>query len=167
MKAILFDLGDTLETNGSLVPDAIPTLNAVKAMRDSDGNPPALALVSDYTEASSPEQVEKLKSEYYGILDGFGIRGFFEPVAVHVTLSTEVGVRKPDEKIFRRALDKLDSGIPFSDAAFITENAEHIAAARQFGMKGICVKGGPNPTTWDVDSLSQIVPMLNRWLKTD
>lgn len=35
-----------------------------------------------------------------------------------------------------------------------------------FGMKGICVKGGPEPTTWDVEHLAGIVPLLSAWIGT-
>ena len=50
MKVILFDLGNTLEDTQReiLMPGAMRTLNAIQAMRDSDGHPPALALVSDF-----------------------------------------------------------------------------------------------------------------------
>ena len=117
MKAILFDLGDTLEANGSLVPRALETLSAVQALIDSEGNAPVLGLVSDFTPAATPESVAAMLKEYYAIIGDLAIRPFFEPVAQRVTISTEVGVSKPDEKIFRVALDKILPQLPFQSAA--------------------------------------------------
>ena len=165
MKAILFDLGDTLEANGSLVPRALETLSAVQALIDSEGNAPVLGLVSDFTPAATPESVAAMLKEYYAIIGDLAIRPFFEPVAQRVTISTEVGVSKPDEKIFRVALDKILPQLPFQSAAFMTETAGHITDANKLGMRGICVKGGTTPTTWDVDRLADIVPLLREWIK--
>jgi hypothetical protein len=47
MKVILFDLGKTLENNGELIDGAEDTLTSIKAMQDSNGNSPVLALISD------------------------------------------------------------------------------------------------------------------------
>jgi FMN phosphatase YigB (HAD superfamily) len=167
MKVVLFDLGHTLEANGVLVPNASETLNTIRTLKDKDGNSLLLGLVSDYKVASTTQDIDVFLKEYYAILDQLKIRSFFEPVSIHVTLSTEVGVRKPNEQIFRKAVDKFNvtPKILFKNAAFITEDATHIAAVRQFGMKGICVKGGPNPTSWDVDTLPEILPLLDTWLK--
>jgi FMN phosphatase YigB (HAD superfamily) len=84
MKVILFDLGNTLEDTQRevLLPGALKTLNATRAMRDSEGHAPVLALVSDFGETSAtPEQILASQNEYYAILDRHKIRRFFEPVA--------------------------------------------------------------------------------------
>jgi FMN phosphatase YigB (HAD superfamily) len=101
MKVVLFDLGKTLEDGDVLLPGARETLQAIQAMRDSDGEAAVLALVSDFAMPDNPEQIPLIQQRYYELLDKLGIRSFFEPVADRVTLSTEVGVSKPDEKIFR------------------------------------------------------------------
>jgi FMN phosphatase YigB (HAD superfamily) len=51
-----------------------------------------------------------------------------------VTLSNEVGVMKPDEKIFRAAIDKISKGLSYQNVIFIAENKQHTAAARKLGM---------------------------------
>jgi FMN phosphatase YigB (HAD superfamily) len=166
MKIVLFDLGDTLEAQGALVPEAIETLEALNALLDGVGRAPVLALISDFKDAATPEQKEAFRAEYLQIVEGLGIARFFQPADTRMTISTEIGVRKPDERLFRLAVDKVQPGLPWKDVAFITENMEHIAAARLLGMKGICVKGGANPTVWDVEFLSGIVPLLDAWLKS-
>jgi putative hydrolase of the HAD superfamily len=51
-----------------------------------------------------------------------------------VVCSGEVGVAKPDEKIFRIALQRL--GIEPAEALFIDDSEEHVLAARSMGMMG-------------------------------
>ena len=51
-----------------------------------------------------------------------------------VVVSGEVGVAKPDEKIFRIALEWL--GIEAAEALFIDDTEEHVLAARTLGMTG-------------------------------
>ena len=137
MKMVLFDLGKTLEDNDILFTGAQETLSKIQLMSDKDGMPFLLGLVSDFIMPSSPDDIPAIQQRYYQILELLGIRSFFEPVADRVTLSTEVGVFKPDERIFRRALDKAESELKFRDALLITENGAHIAAARALGMGGI------------------------------
>src|SRR3954470_9443089 len=141
MKVILFDLGKTLTDQNKLLPGALETLQAIKSVRDAKGQVPALALVSDFTMPATPDQIPGIQQEYYAILEELGIRQFFEPVAQMVTLSTEVGVGKPDKKIFKTALEKVGKNLKFLDAMFITEDKPHVLKARQFGMKAIHFKG--------------------------
>jgi FMN phosphatase YigB (HAD superfamily) len=54
------------------------------------------------------------------------------------TLSYEVGLRKPDEKIYRAAL--LRSGVVPSRSVFIDDNRENVEAAEKVGMKGVHYK---------------------------
>ena len=123
MKIILFDLGDTLEyevqNKDVLMPGASELLSAVQDMRDHNGDAPTPALVSDFN-----EPVE----EYYGLLQTLGIDIFFKPLTERVTLSNEVGVMKPDENIFRAAIDKIHKGLSYQNVIFITENKEHTEA---------------------------------------
>ena len=55
--------------------------------------------------------------------------------------SSEVGIRKPDPKIFKLALQI--SGKPADRTIFLDDYFEHIEVARQLGIEGIHV--GPNP----------------------
>src|SRR5215207_6665273 len=113
MKVVLFDLGKTLEDQDVLLPGARETLQAIQEMRDHSGEAVALALVSDFDMPDNPEQIPVIRQRYYEILDELGIRSFFEPVEERVTLSSEVGVFKPDEKIFRTVIEKFDEDLHF------------------------------------------------------
>jgi FMN phosphatase YigB (HAD superfamily) len=145
MKIIFFDLGDTLETNDVLLPGALDTLRGVQNLQDSGGKPPVLGLISDF---DSPSE------EYYAILDQLGIRSFFEPVQTRVTLSSEVGVFKPDRRIFRAALDRIDPALTFGDAMFITENPAHVAAAGLLGLRAVRFMG----------QLPDLIPLIGDFL---
>jgi FMN phosphatase YigB (HAD superfamily) len=163
MKVVLFDLGKTLEDRDVLLPGARETLQAIQAMRDSDGEAAVLALVSDFYMPDNPEQIPLIQQRYYELLDKLGIRSFFEPVADRVTLSTEVGVFKPDEKIFRAVIEKIDEGLGFRDVIFVTENQEHVLEARRLGIRGVHFKG-PGQNSGEVDRLVELVPLIRNFL---
>lgn len=167
MKVVLFDLGNTLEDTlrGVLLPGALETLKAVSAMQDSAGVAPALALASDFGElGSTPEQVAAAQAEYYAILDGLGIRQFFEPVAQRVILSAEVGAEKPDRKVFQAVIDRLDPSLTFRDLFFVTERRAHILAARALCMRAVHFKG-PGETTGEVTRLADLIPLVQTFLQ--
>jgi epoxide hydrolase-like predicted phosphatase len=52
-----------------------------------------------------------------------------------VVISGEVGMRKPERKIFELALDRI--GLPGGECAFIDDMAHNVAAASQAGLVGI------------------------------
>jgi FMN phosphatase YigB (HAD superfamily) len=164
MKIVLFDLGKTIENQNILLPGAHKTLKAIQAMRDFSGEAIVMALVSDFNMPSSPEQIPAIQQQYYDILDSLGIRSFFKPVSKRVTLSTEVGVFKPDEKIFRAVIEKNGENISFKDVVFITENLEHVKAARGLGMTAIHFKG-PGQIVGDVDGLVDLIPIIQSFLR--
>jgi len=161
---VLFDLGNTLETNNSLLPGAKETLTAVRGMIDGNGEAIILGLVADYETAQTPEEIHIFRQEYYGVLEQLGIRSFFEPVEWRVTLSTEVGIRKPDEKIFRTAIDKINPNLHFHEVIFITENEDHVKAVRQLGMLAIHFQR-PGETTGEVNRLVDLIPLIERLLE--
>ena len=91
LKAILFDLGDTLmPTKGK--PRAFP--HAIEMLSELRGQY-KLAIICNAITAT----LERIKE----ILSEAGILDFFDTVIV----STNVGYDKPDEKIFRIALERL------------------------------------------------------------
>lgn len=167
MKVVLFDLGNTLEDTqrGVLLPGALNTLRAVRAMRDSAGVAPALALASDFGETgATPEQLAATQAEYYAILSGLGIRQFFEPVARRVILSAEVGAAKPDRRVFQAVIDRLDPSLSFRDLFFVTERRAHISAARALGMRAVHFKG-PGETAGEITRLADLIPLVRTFLQ--
>ncbi len=164
MRAALFDLGNTLvDEHDVLLDGALEMLAAVSELRDPDGEPIELGLVSDYYPASSPAESERLHQQYYAVLKDSGLAPFFEPLSRRVTLSTEVGVDKPDRAIFVAALEKLDRAAHLHHSIFVTERGDHVAAARRLGMMAIHFKA-PGQTNGEVDHLLELVPIIKRLL---
>ncbi|MET0865228.1 MAG: M28 family peptidase [Nakamurella sp.] len=159
MTLVLLDLGNTLESNDVLLPGAADTLAELSELRTADGREVLLGLISDFTMPEKPAQIPAIQAEYYDIIDNLGIRSFFEPVAERVTLSTEVGVFKPDEAVFRRAVEKLDPAATFADTIFVTENSEHIRAARRLGIRAVHFRG-PGQSTGEINNLPDLVPLV-------
>jgi len=159
VKLVLFDLGNTLESGDVLLPGALETLAAVAAMRAGAAPATLLGLVSDFIMASEPREIPGIQQQYYVILDLLGIREFFEPVEERVTLSTEVGVFKPDEAVFRAAVAKAGPGLTFADTLFVTENRSHVLAARHLGLTAVHFRG-PGQPNGDVEKLTDLIPII-------
>jgi Peptidase family M28/Haloacid dehalogenase-like hydrolase len=162
MRIILFDLGQTLEDNGVLLPGAANILSAIQTMKDPNEEL-VTALVSDYYETESHEDIEVLKEQYYKDLEKLGLQSYFQPLSQKVTLSTEVGVRKPDERIFRTAIDKIYRDLPFHHVIFIADNLDHVIAARELGMTAIHFQG-PGQSTGELSKLVDLIPIIGRLL---
>ncbi|GAA3688446.1 hypothetical protein GCM10023081_27240 [Arthrobacter ginkgonis] len=166
MKLVLFDLGNTLESEGVLLPGALDTLQAIDSL--SNGGQPAalLGLMSDFDMPGTPSDVPIIQQQYYRLLDDLGIRAFFEPVAERVTLSTEVGVFKPDEAIFRAAASKFSPALDLGDVLFITENRSHVLAARRLGLAAVHVRG-PGQPDGEVETLPELVPLVQAFVEDE
>jgi len=166
MRAVLFDLGNTLlDSNDAPLPGAVEVLTAVRDLRDAAGMPVFSGLVSDFGLVDSSDEVETKRQEYYAILRQAGLDTFFLPLHQRVTLSTEVGVFKPDPQIFRAALDRLDPSIDLHHAMFITEKLEHVQAVREWGMMAIHSQG-PGQPSGEVAHLTDLIPLLERLSKS-
>ncbi|MFO8050816.1 MAG: HAD family phosphatase [Thermoplasmatota archaeon] len=62
------------------------------------------------------------------------------PLFDAVTLSYQVGVKKPDDRIFLDCLDKL--GLKADECIFVDDIEKHVEKARTLGMYGIHCKDG-------------------------
>ena len=168
MKIILFDLGDTLESQGNIIEGAENTISSIKGMHDSDGESVAISLVSNFDDFDNNrrrlEDVKPKQLEYYRILKKLGIAKYFEPLYEHVTLSVEIGVRKPDERIFRAAIDLIKPGLSFSNVLFVTEEPTHIVAARQMGMKAIQFTPSSQASGDSISTLTELIPKVEEFL---
>ncbi len=69
-------------------------------------------------------------------------RGGFGHVWDSVISSKELGVRKPDPRIYQAALQQL--GITPSEAIFVGHNAVELAGAREIGLKTVAFNYDPN-----------------------
>jgi FMN phosphatase YigB (HAD superfamily) len=135
MRAILFDLGDTLvDARNQPLPGATDLLTAVRHLRDPEGKPVLSGLISDWKMSQNRVQRNLFRREYLAELQQSGLDVFFKPLNKRVTLSTDVGAFKPDPLIFQTALDRLAPGLAFHHAVFVTERLAHIKAARKLGQ---------------------------------
>ncbi len=159
MRFVLLDLGKTLEVGDVLLPGARQLLDSLIRFREVDRLPFDFALVSDFSLASTPRELFERRQEYYDILETLSIRRDFEPVEKRVTLSDEVGVFKPDARLFRAAIDKLLPGGDFADALFVTESLPHVEAARRLGLTAYHYRG-PGQTTGDIAHLEEFIPIV-------
>jgi hypothetical protein len=159
MKMVLFDLGRTLEDDGVLLPGAMETLQGIADIRAGGRPAVLLGLLSDFTMPDDPADVPSIRQEYYALLDDLGIRRFFEPLDRRVTLSTEVGVRKPAAAMFRAAVSRVEPALALEDVLFVTEDAEHVRAARLLGLQAARVST-PGRTDGEVRDLRDLLPMV-------
>lgn len=138
-RVAMFDLGETLVDQDlkpfAGVDDALTTIEQFPSLEH--------CLLSDFDGSFA---------DYLAELDRSGLRPHFEPVNKRVTISSIAGVRKPDRRIFAKALERLGVEATLADTIFITENAAHIAAARAMGMHALHF--GRDFTNWSD------VPML-------
>ncbi|MGY1607548.1 MULTISPECIES: M20/M25/M40 family metallo-hydrolase [unclassified Geodermatophilus] len=116
--------------------------------------------MSDFDMPRSPAEIPAIRRRYLAILDQLHIRDFFEPVEVGVTLSTEVGVHKPDPRVFRAALDKFSPGLSFGSALFVTENEDHVLTARSLGMRAVHLATAPG-ASGDITTLTDLIPLVH------
>ncbi len=150
IRALLLDLGGTLiDPNNHVFPGVRNTLTQLKTFEIQDHQPLPMCLVSDFTmpHPRTPQAIEVAFADYLHILDQTGLREFFEPVDKHVTLSTQVGKNKPAAEVFEAALARLGIAAPLTDTLFITEDAAHVAACRQLGMR--VLQFGSDFTDWN------------------
>ena len=135
IKVVMFDLGMTLLDAGDQ-----PFPHVQDALTFVAGLPLRSCLVSDFDMAIEPTVA---MAQYEEILKNAQLDQFFHPLSKRVTLSNHAGVKKPNRKIFEKALERLGgTAVAFTDCLFVTENHEHILAAKnnlqmstlQFGL---------------------------------
>lgn len=92
-------------------------------------------------------------------IDGLGIR----PLLDGIVISEAAGFRKPDPRIFARAIAEL--GIASSAAAFVGDNPDtDIMGARQSGLRPIWKRDDfwsePAEADWIIDDLSELTSIV-------
>jgi hypothetical protein len=142
IKVLMFDLGDTLiDAQRRPFPQVPEALAVIGQLKTAAGRPLRSCLVSDFTLATPPltsAKVAALFAQYLAVLDATGLRPFFEPVKKRVTLSTHVGVLKPERAIFEKALRRLGVTATLEECLLITENGAHVkAVGSQLHMRAL------------------------------
>lgn len=75
-----------------------------------------------------------LLSNSWGARDGYP-RHLFDELFDDVVISGEVGMRKPEERIFQLALTRL--GLPAAECVFVDDVEGNIVAAQAFGLRAV------------------------------
>ncbi len=153
VRAVFFDLGDTLisEETGGLLPHAREVLQKLRL----EGH--RLVLICNATTATGEDVKE--------ILRNAGIGEFFDAVVV----STDVGCRKPDEGIFRIALEKL--GLQPGEVVMVGNRvSSDILGGNRVGMTTVLVRWSaryPEEVTGELErpnytigSLRELLPII-------
>jgi HAD superfamily hydrolase (TIGR01549 family) len=149
IRAVLFDSGDTIVDEGTEVKDAagvtqtaalIPgAAEAVRALK-SQGYP--LALVADGPAGT-----------FYNVLGHYGLLPLFDALAI----SGQVGVEKPDPRIFLYALEQLH--IPqavYSQVLMVGNHlSRDIKGANQLGLLSVWLDWAPRRSKIPADPFEQ------------
>lgn len=164
IRVVLFDLGLTLiDADNRPFPHVAEALATIQSFTTAEGKKLLTGLVSDFDLPPPPPTPAKIKaifSRYLAVLDGTGLRAFFEPVERRVTLSTHAGAFKPDRRIFEKALARLRSKASLKECLFITENQDHVRAARTtLGMSALRYRS-PGSGAFEFDDWLQAPAMV-------
>jgi FMN phosphatase YigB (HAD superfamily) len=165
IRVLFFDLGNTLlrEADRVLFPHVIDALQTISQLKDEAGSSLKRVLASNFP-AQLPVPDSKLAqvfAEVVGILRHAGLAEFFEPIDRHVTISAQAGHAKPDGEFFIKALQRLGGAQTLAECVMITEDAAHIAACRNLGMKTLQFGGHVSPPPANADFSNWLdAPML-------
>jgi|ERR1051326_3196217 putative hydrolase of the HAD superfamily len=124
-----------------LFPDALP------ALIEARGEGLKIAIISNWD--------VRLRR----LLEGMGVISLFDAVLI----STEVGVEKPDPRIFQFACEQL--GVQPGEALHVGDNLrEDVEGARAAGVAAILIdrKGGDDPGSGIITDLRQIDAVITR-----
>ena len=92
----------------------------------------------DFLRSVKPKHKVGLISNAWSGLRDYIVREKFDDVFDYMVISAEVGVAKPDAKIYQIALEQLE--VSPSQAVFVDDFYENIEACEKLGIKGIHFK---------------------------
>jgi epoxide hydrolase-like predicted phosphatase len=98
--------------------------------------------ILDFLRSIKPKFKVALISNAWSGLRNYIVREKFDDVFDHMIISAEVGVAKPDAKIYHIALEQLQ--VQPEEAVFVDDFIENIEACEEIGMEAIHFK---HPTT--------------------
>lgn len=94
--------------------------------------------IVDFLRSIKPKYKVGLISNAWSGLRDYIVREKFDDAFHHMVISAEVGVAKPDPKIYQIALEQLQ--VRANEAVFVDDVYENIEACEKTGMKGIHFK---------------------------
>lgn len=94
--------------------------------------------ILDFLRSIKPKYKVGLISNAWSGLRDYIVREKFDDVFDHMVISAEVGVAKPDAKIYHIALEQLQ--VQADEAVFVDDFIENIEACEELGMEAIHFK---------------------------
>ncbi|HEX3147746.1 MAG TPA: hypothetical protein VHR66_06655 [Gemmataceae bacterium] len=150
IRIIMFDLGNTLirESDRTPFPHVLSALGVLRNFVDDTGTAVPLCLVSNFPQQLPvPDRdLPQVFAEFLEILNAASLTEFFQPVDQRVTLSAHAGVAKPKPACFAKALERAGLNANLESCLFITEDQEHVARARDLGMRALRFGGHQIPS---------------------
>lgn len=113
----------------------LPRSEADKVVTEFFAGDRADRVLLDFLRGLRPERKVGLISNAWSGLRAFITRQGFADVFDHMVISAEVGLMKPDPRIYRLALEEL--GASPEESVFIDDVPANVEAARAVGMAGI------------------------------
>jgi putative hydrolase of the HAD superfamily len=145
--AVCLDCGDTIVDEGTEIKDA----NEV--VQRADLIPGAAQMVRDVKVAGYPLALvaDGPVGTFENVLTHYGLYDLFDVYAI----SEQVGVSKPDARMFRTALDALNiAEADYSRVVMVGNNlARDIRGANALGMMSVWLNWSPRRTKTPMDSL--------------
>ena len=109
--------------------------------------------ILNYLRSLRPHYRTGLISNAWSGMREYLVRTKIDDVFDHLTISAEVGLAKPDEKIYLLALEQAE--VKAGEAVFVDDVRANIEACEKIGMQGILFKD-PH------DSMAQLKKLLKR-----
>ncbi len=94
--------------------------------------------ILDFLRSLKPKYKTGIISNAWSGLRNYIVREKFDDAFHHMVISAEVGVAKPDPRIYQIALEQLQ--VKAKEAVFVDDVLENIEACEKIGMKGIQFK---------------------------
>lgn len=98
--------------------------------------------ILNFLRSIKPKYKTGLISNAWSGLRDYIVREKFDDAFHQMVISAEVGVAKPDARIFHIALEQLQ--VKAKEAVFVDDVLENIEACQQVGMQGIHFKDSPS-----------------------
>lgn len=125
LKVVFFDIGQTLVDNKKWIPGAKEVIADLRARKIP------LGLITNTGDMKRADVLKLLPTD-------FDLKLFADKL---ILMSSEVGIEKPDPKIFKLAIKR--AGVDANQCLFCTEEAAHTIVAKQVGMRVAVVQKPP------------------------
>jgi hypothetical protein len=148
---IFFDLGETLINNqGKPYNDAFDTLQILQQLNYRIG------LISN-------QSITTTVADVYSRLQSLGFSSYIEKELVTISSEIDQNLGKPNKPIFDLALQKAGHQTGSQQSIFVSEEVNHITAARSYGWRAILKRNTGTCQVADgecITQLSQLITLL-------